>query len=389
SGVSLALTTTTAGVDALNRAVLRTVTEITGGRTRAALLSRNDRTLSLESVHPEGAPVPALTSSLGELLAGRVVRSRLPIENGGDGSALAVPMFYQREVVGALLILIPAGAPDVTEDAEKVLTILANNAAVAIENARLFEQEREMVRRLRELDAMKTDFLATVQHELRTPLTAILGLSDLAEMCWDMWDDTPKLDAIRDIQMAAKNLYDIVETIIDFAMLEDENLIVERGPVAVRPALEAALASVSERIRGGLPVPVEIDGGQGLEVYADAHRLQQAFRALLDNAVKFSDGRGAVRVIVETPSSSTVRITVADEGVGIPDAELERIFERFYQVDNTTTRRYGGTGMGLALVKRVVEAHGASIRVESAPGIGTRFIVDWPGVPPAFARPAA
>src|SRR4029077_8618072 len=108
------------------------------------------------------------------------------------------------------------------EDAERVLVVLANNAAIAMENARLYEQEKETVRRLRELDAMKTDFLSTVQHELRTPLTAILGLSDLIEMCWDMWEDGPKMEAVRDIQVAARNLYDIVETIIDFSAVDGE-----------------------------------------------------------------------------------------------------------------------------------------------------------------------
>src|SRR5207302_5925249 len=95
---------------------------------------------------------------------------------------------------------------------------------IAMENARLYEQEKDTVRRLRQLDAMKTDFLSTVQHELRTPLTAILGLSDLIDMCCTMWDDVPKLEAIRDIQVAATNLYDIVVTIIDFSAVDGETI---------------------------------------------------------------------------------------------------------------------------------------------------------------------
>ena len=116
----------------------------------------------------------------------------------------------------------PRHAADDTED---VLASLAGNAAIAMENARLYEQEREAVRRLRQLDAMKTDFLSTVQHEMRTPLTAILGLSDLIDMCWDTWEDQPKLDALRDIQVAAKNLDGIVETIIDFSLVDGQALV--------------------------------------------------------------------------------------------------------------------------------------------------------------------
>ena len=103
-----------------------------------------------------------------------------------------------------------------------------------MENARLYELERESVRRLRELDTLKTDFLATVQHELRTPLTAILGLSDLIEMCWEVWEDAPKLDALRDIQVAARNLDGIVETIIDFSVGDGEALALELADRAAR-----------------------------------------------------------------------------------------------------------------------------------------------------------
>ena len=122
-------------------------------------------------------------------------------------------------------VISPADSATPEADAEGVLAILANNAAIAMENARLYEMERESVRRLRELDTMKTDFLSTVQHELRTPITAILGLSDLIEMCWTRWEDAPKLDALRDIQVAARNLDGIVETIIDFSVGDGEALV--------------------------------------------------------------------------------------------------------------------------------------------------------------------
>src|SRR6202023_4085514 len=108
-------------------------------------------------------------------------------------------------LVGGLAVMGPSDQAGLDGDVEAVLAILANNAAIAMENARLFELEKETVRRLRELDTMKRDFLATVQHELRTPLTAIMGMSDLLEMCWTVWDDKEKLDAVSDIQLASKN----------------------------------------------------------------------------------------------------------------------------------------------------------------------------------------
>jgi signal transduction histidine kinase len=288
-------------------------------------------------------------------------------------------MFYQENVVGALVVAAPTEALAVGGDAEDVLKVLANNAAIAMENARLYEQEKETVRRLRELDAMKTDFLSTIQHELRTPLTAILGLSDLIEMCWDMWADEPKLEAVRDIQVAARNLYDIVETIIDFSAVDSETLGLHMDYVSLAEAVSAAVELVGERYKGGLPIPVDTNIDPSVSVFADADRLGQVLRALIDNAVKFSDGKGHVVVrAAQHGRRPLVRIEVIDEGIGIAAEDLPRVFDRFYQADNSATRRYGGTGMGLALVKRLVQAHGAKVTMETKPGVGTRVILDWP-----------
>ncbi len=321
-----------------------------------------------------------------EVLAGRTVR----LEHREHGSLVAVPMFYQDRVVGALVTVTPTrhDAPVGDSDID-VLAVLANNAAIAMENARLFEQERDTVRRLLELDSLKTDFLATVQHELRTPLTAVLGLADLLEMCWDMWEEGPKLDAVRDIQVAAKNLYDIVETIIDYSVMENEKLGLNPVPVSLRETVENTLALVGERYRGGLPVPVDVVGDEAVTVFADAERLVQVIRAVLDNAVKFSDGRGRVTVsFTPVEEGRMVRIEIADQGIGIPADDRSRIFERFYQVDNSATRKYGGTGMGLALVKRMADAHGARVEVESTVGEGTTVILLWPASAAAAAGEA-
>ena len=377
SGVSGALTTTTGGVSALQREVVRAAAGIVGPGAAAVFLGREGDELAVRAVHGH----PRLPEDISRwerfpnLLDGTLVRETQP----GAGSLLAVPMFYQSEVVGALALIMPPSTQVPAEDQEKVLVVLANNAAIAMENARLYEQEKETVQRLRQLDAMKTDFLSTVQHELRTPLTAILGLSDLVEMCWDSWEDQPKLDVIHDIQLAARNLYDIVETIIDFNAVEGESIVIHPTEVALREAIDRVVTTVAERYKGGLPVPVETEIANDLSVYADPDRFEQVLRALVDNAVKFSDGKGRVLVrAVPSPSRDFVHLDVVDQGIGIPPDELPRVFERFYQVDNSATRRHGGTGMGLALVKRLVSAHHATIDVESKLDVGTRVILDWP-----------
>jgi signal transduction histidine kinase/HAMP domain-containing protein len=379
-GVSRALTTTTTGLPALHRAVVSAAARIAGQGAAAMLLVRENGQLVTHAMHAIEGEVRSLEgwNVEADLLAGRAVRVDHAPAGWRAGGMLAVPMFYQDQVVGALAVISRAGTKPVEGD-EQALAVLANNAAIALENTRLFEQERETVRRLRELDAMKSDFLATVQHELRTPLTAILGMSDLLEMCWEMWDDTPKMEAVHDIQVAAKNLYDIVETLIDFSLLEADTLGLNPTQARVRSAVEQAVSQVRERNKGGLPVNLDVDVPEDAEVYADPDRFQQVVRALVDNAVKFTPKGGHVRVhAVQNGRADRLRVDVVDDGIGIPADQLPRIFERFYQVDNSATRKFGGTGMGLALVQRLVLAHGAEVTVESVVGKGSRFSLLWP-----------
>jgi signal transduction histidine kinase len=375
AAVARALTSTTGGVAELQREVVRTAASIAGAGASAAIALRVGDRLAVRVVDPLAGAGETFEGweAEPEVVAGQRVERVVE----GLGSLLVLPMSLDGETVGALAVMVPSDGAPIDPDAKGVLAILANNAAVAMENARLYELERESVRRLRELDTLKTDFLATVQHELRTPLTAILGLSDLIEMCWATWEDSPKLDALRDIQVAARNLDGIVETIIDFSVGDGEALVLNRADVPVEEAVRAAITVIGERHRGGLPVPTEVDVEPGLTMRADPDRLGQALRALIDNAVKFSNGQG--RVIVRAwRDAGGVLIDVVDEGIGMPAEDVPRIFERFYQVDNTATRRFGGTGMGLALVKRVVEAHGAVVDVETRLGSGTRMALRWP-----------
>jgi signal transduction histidine kinase len=373
--VARALTSTTGGVAELQREVVCTAASIAGVGALAAmtLLDGEDLAVVVDP-HVSGPDAFAGWDLVAEVSAGHRVRRLVP----DRGSLLVLPMWYRDAVVGALAVLSPPGVPALDADAEGVLAILANNAAIAMENARLYESERESARRLRELDTLKTDFLATVQHELRTPLTAILGLSDLIEMCWEVWEDSPKLDALRDIQVAARNLDGIVETIIDFSVGDGEELTLALADVPLAATVRTAINVVGERHKGGLPIPAEVDIDSSVTLLADPDRLGQVLRALIDNAVKFSDGRGMVLIRARRAHPGTVVIEIADEGIGIPADDVPRIFERFFQVDNTATRRFGGTGMGLALVKRVVQAHGATVEVETRVGSGTRIVLRWP-----------
>jgi signal transduction histidine kinase len=386
SDVSRALTGTGLGVAELEAQVVRTAAALGGGEAAAWLAERKDQSLTVRAVAPAPGgdePAPPSHEAVARLLAGERVLER---SSDPPRQLLAVPMFLQGEVVGAMGVVAPLGASLAAE--QDVVSVLAGNAAIARENARLFDQERETVERLRQLDTMKTEFLSTVQHELRTPLTAILGLSDLAQMCWATWDETTKKDALRDIEVAARNLHDMVETILDFSLFEEARLEVQPDRVPLRTAVEHALAAVGERYREGIAREVRIDVPGDLQVLADPARFDRVLRAILDNAVKFSEAGTQIMITARRIGGRRALLTVEDHGSGIAPEALPHVFERFYQAEPTLTRRHGGAGMGLALVRRLADVHGARVEVRSREGEGTVVSLEWPEAAPSEGTPA-
>ena len=379
--VSRALTTTTAGVSSLESAVCGAAASIAGPEARAWILARDGDALRLRAGGPGRLPEPVLPERvLAKLLAGRAAR----FGDRGSGtrwSSLALPMSYQGEVRGAMVVTSTLPLSDA--DA-RALSAVANNAAVALENTRLFEGERETVRRLRELDEMKSDFLATAQHELRTPLTAVLGHLELIRMVWGDADERKKLGLLDNIELAANQLADMLETMIDLSLVSADSLRVQRGRVRLTDAVRDAIGDVARRHPRGLTVRLRTELPEGVELDADPERLRQVLRCLLDNAVKFTREGGEVSITAqEVALGSRCAITVSDTGIGIDPALHERVFERFFQVDSGGTRAYGGMGVGLALVKVLAEAHGATVRLRSALGAGTAVTLDWPCAPAA------
>jgi signal transduction histidine kinase len=254
---------------------------------------------------------------------------------------------------------------------------LANNASVATENTRLFEQQRETVQRLRDLDILKTNFLTTTQHELRTPVLAIKGEIELITAAWQQLDEPTKLELVKDMEISARLLGDIVENIVVFSLLNSEAVTLRTEHVDVAAAINATAAHLRENYKDGLPVDLTLNLAPSTFIVADRERFEQVMRALLDNAVKFTPAGGRVTVRARRVGS-TCRVDVVDDGIGIDERELPTVFDHLRQVDGSRTRRYGGMGMGLALVQRLSEAHGAAVSVTSAPQEGTCFTLKWP-----------
>jgi len=256
------------------------------------------------------------------------------------------------------------------------MRMAANLAAVAIENARLLARETEARAEAEESNRLKDEFLATVSHELRTPLTAILGWARMLDS--ENLDVEQKRRALKTIQRNAKAQAEIVNDILDVSRIITGNLYLNLEPTELRPVLEAAINAVRPTAEAKR-IQIETRfGDEPALVSADAHRMQQVVWNLVSNAVKFTPAGGRVRVKTYK-AAGYVNLEVSDTGQGITSDFLPHVFERFRQADSSTTRLHGGLGLGLAIVRHLVEIHGGSVRVHSeGTGKGATFTVALP-----------
>ena len=228
---------------------------------------------------------------------------------------------------------------------------------------------------LRRADQVRRDFVANVSHELRTPLTAVRGyLEALGEPDVDADDRRRFLEIL---MSNTRRMERLVKDLLRLARLDAGQETLELGSCDVRELLQ----SVIEELKPSLEArrqEVAIETGTGaLRVTADPAKLHDVLRNLIGNATTYAPEASRIRVAVERQEGST-RISVTDEGPGIPDKDVSRIFERFYRVDKSRARDPGGTGLGLAIVKHLVELHGGRVRVENAPGAGACFTIELP-----------
>ncbi|MDQ3754622.1 MAG: PAS domain S-box protein, partial [Acidobacteriota bacterium] len=288
-------------------------------------------------------------------------------------SIICVPLVARGRITGTLTFITAESRRHYTPQDLALAQDLAYRAAQSIDNARLYLHAQEVNR-------IKDEFLATLSHELRTPLTPIIG--------WLHMIGTNALsaaDVAHGLSIVGKNaqsLARLINDLLDMSAILVGKMRIERRPVALPSALTEAIEAV--RPAAALrDIKLELDvcaaaAGEEPIVAGDRTRLVQVFWNLLSNAVKFSGDGATVRVSCEVAAESAM-VRVVDEGFGIAPDFLPRVFDRFRQADSSTTRPYGGMGIGLALVKSFVEAHGGTVRAESeGTGRGSRFIVQLP-----------
>jgi PAS domain S-box-containing protein len=305
-------------------------------------------------------------------------------------SYLAVPVISRTgDVMGGLFFGHPE--PGVfTERSERIIVGIAAQAAVAIDNARLYEaaqksaEEREMLlasERMARAEAermseMKDEFLATLSHELRTPLSAILGWSHILRRGTANEADLRK--GLDTIERNARVQTQLIEDLLDMSRITSGKVRLDIQPVEPLAVIEAALETVRPAADAkGIRIEKLLDPSAG-PISGDPSRLQQVIWNLVSNAIKFTPKEGKVQVLLERVNSH-IEISVADTGIGIKPEFLPHVFERFRQADGSPTRRYGGLGLGLSIVKHLVELHGGTVHVRSAgTGRGATFAVHLP-----------
>lgn len=296
-----------------------------------------------------------------------LARSRL-------NAVLAEPVVYQDRLIG-VVALARYGEEDFAEHDAELLRLFADQAAIAIENARLFEQAGK-AEALGELARLKAEFLGTVSHELRTPLWLVQGYAEMLAQYGASSSPAEVRSMAAEIQRGTATMARLVEDLLDFSRTEHGRLVLRRRRVPVTETLDRLIATFrvqpgGERITARLP--------PALEAEVDPDRLTQIVSNLLINAIRYAP-RGPI-VLRLTRRATSLRVEVADRGPGLrPDAQ-ERVWEKFYRGDQELRSLHRGTGLGLAVVKHLVELHGGRVGVRSAPGQGATFWFTLPLAP--------
>jgi signal transduction histidine kinase len=294
----------------------------------------------------------------------------------GVRTVLAVPLIRDGVAIGAIAIRRSEVQP-FTDKQIALLQIFADQAVVAIENVRLFNEIQEQTRQLEAANRHKDEFLASMSHELRTPLNAVIGFSEvlLERMFGDINDKQEEY--LNDILVSGRHLLSLINDIPDLAKIEAGRMDLDLEEFEVAQAIDNAVVLVRERAtRKGLALQTTLAPGLG-SVRADQRKIKQVLLNLLSNAVKFTPEGGRIEVGAQR-LDGVVEVSVSDTGIGIAAGDQEAVFEEFRQVGTDYAKKHEGTGLGLTLSRKFVQLHGGHIAVKSRVGEGSTFTFTLP-----------
>ena len=308
-------------------------------------------------------------------------------------SEAALPIRMKGKVMGVLNL--ESRKPNNFKRYEDSLRILTNQIAIAIENAKLYDEVKDFNEKLKneifiatkelreknielkKLDRVKSEFVSNVSHELRTPLTSILGYAKLLynNKVGELAEE--QRQSLKIIIDESERLTRLINDVLDLAKLETGKIKYKVEDIDVVEIADHCLQTVM-MIAMEKQIKLLLKKGDNVPIIkANRDLLRQVFLNLLNNAIKFTDKNGKVSISVGGIKDS-VKISVKDNGCGIPDEEMARLFDKFYQVDSSMTRKHGGTGLGLPIVKHIINLHKGTIKVNSERNKGTEFIFTLP-----------
>jgi two-component system, NtrC family, sensor kinase len=298
---------------------------------------------------------------------------------GGYRTVLAVPMLREGIPVGVLTLTCSEVRP-FTEKQIELVSTFADQAAIAIENVRLFDEIQDKSRQLAEVSERKSQFLASMSHELRTPLNAIIGLTEMMVTNATRFGTEKALEPLRRVNAAGTHLLSLINEVLDLSKIEAGKLELNPEPINLARLIDEVVGTagqLAEKNKNRLIVDAQENLGA---LNADSMRLKQVLLNLLSNACKFTkEGEVALRVRKVADGRDWVELAVADTGIGLTTEQQAKLFQDFTQADSLTARRYGGTGLGLALSRKLARMMGGDVTVASEPGKGSIFTVRLPG----------
>jgi signal transduction histidine kinase len=296
---------------------------------------------------------------------------------GDYRTILCVPMLREGVPIG-LLALTRSEVQPFTDKQIELVTTFADQASIAIENVRLFDEIQDKSRQLEVASQHKSQFLANMSHELRTPLNAILGYTELMADGAYGEPSEKMLGILKRLEANGRHLLGLINDVLDLSKIEAGQLVLELSDYSIQDIAQTVRSTLEplaadKKLAFKVEVAPQLPPGRG-----DGRRLTQVLINLVGNAIKFTDA-GEVAVNAEANNGS-FHVAVRDTGPGISAADQAKLFQEFQQADNAITKKKGGTGLGLAISKRIVEMHGGKIWVESQPGQGSTFAFTLPVV---------
>ena len=349
--------------DPVDPASLRLVLAEAGG-SDDALAERLRQHLSGRQLRLGEGVTGGVAATVTPMLAAQPLRAETGDPDGvstlGLASLLAVPIVWRGTVRGVLASASTV-SPQLGEGELRLAIAIAERAAPALDNAALWADLQEQVRREQRAQRIKDDFLSIVSHELRTPLTSIQGYAQLLEARMRDSSTEKELSQMRVIRSQVARMRRLVDDLLDVSRID------RSGGVSIEPeSLDLAEEIREAAARTGREHPqrsVSVEAPQSLPIVADRDRIGQVLTNLLDNAIKYSPDGGPVHVLAQA-SGDTVEVRVLDTGVGISADQAEHVFERFVQADEESGRRFGGLGLGLYITRAIVHAHGGEITAQ-------------------------